>query len=353
MYDNREIPPRQIPAMEHIYTKRLPDDMLGYFEYFPKAVLSGKPEDTSVLLIRYTTTETVNPEHNLLFLSRDYITVLSNDTGADPWYLMRHEQGLGFALPTGNTATRALYEINFSVNNSAILTNEYFTYGTNNNNISSLSTARIPLYDFQNKRYIVLGYNDTDLGISLYDSITTAFTSPVNFYDVTARLKDAFSFLDNSTYPNTSFWNGGSFSIEQAETLSIERLLLLRITKRSALTNLTESYLFLFDTNSSTIVGPRRVLVPLPSVLFKDDAGVPWVLQAASKDRYSTTFQLLDRTLAIKKKIVVYGNSVYPLGIQTIHGVNGLVFLTSAARWGTPTLYFSLFFLPLSKLGGL
>lgn len=350
MYDNREIPPRQIPAMEHIYTKELPDSM-GVF--FPKAVLSGIPEDTCVLLIRDKKRDTGTTERKFLFLSRDYVTVLSYDPElVDPWYLMRHEQGLGFALPIGDSANRALSEISFIDNNTRVdLTNNYFTYGTDNSQLNTLSSARIPLYDFQNKRYVVLGYDDTNLGSAQFN--TGTFTTPVQFPGVTTKLKDAFSFLNNSTFPNTSFWNVGSFYLEQAETLNNEGLILLRVAKKSALTNLTESYIFLFDTNRSTIVGPKRALIPLPSVLFKDDAGVPWVLQAASKDNYSTTFQLLDRTLAIKKKIVVYGNSVYPLGIQTISGVDGLVFLTIAARLGTPTLYLSLFFLPLSKLGGL
>lgn len=342
MYDNREIPPRQISAMEHVFTKEVPENDYRY--WFEGAILSGQPDSFEVLL---RAERDGNPPQ-FLYLKPDSPAVFLDNGLSNAKSLMRYT--IGFATVTGDENTRSLKNT-YIDSTSVSETTPIFDFGT----LSSLPggippSPRFPVYDPQQAVPIILAFDAYNFHTAPY--VFSSFQGPYLFTNVVSRLRETFSLLNDTNYPEASFWNTNSFNMNQAECL-YSSAMLLRVAKYDASGNLSEKYIFLVNTQTSALIGPKRVFIDLPSVLFKDSEGKVMVLQAAKKNERSTTFQFLDDSLNIKKKLVVYGNSVYPLGYQTRAGVPGLAFLVGSVRWGSSTQYMSVFFLPLSKIGEL
>lgn len=340
-YDGMVIPPQQIPQMRHLYTQEVPSELLKQIFNIEKVTLSGASDDLQVLFLVNT-----DSGRKFLLLSQVNVSLLLDGTG-DGYNVMR--SAIGFSVPAGDTASHSLFDISndgISISQGDLV---LMSFGTNNLPSGQIPDMRIPLYDPQVQQYTVVGFNDNDLGSAIYNGI--GFNSTVTHPQVIQTLNNSFSLLNNNNYTATSFWNFKIFSFKQTEMLVNSNMLLLHVSKHSS--NIKEEYIFLFNTNTSELSGPKRVLVSLPAVLFRDTVGTIWVLQAVNKDKTCTIFHLLDNHLAIRKRLIVYGNTVYPLGIQTINGEQGLTFCVVSRRWNSPSMFFSLFFLPLSKLGEL
>lgn len=340
MYDNREVPPRQIPAMKHIYTETVPQTEKPY--RFMKAVLSGLPESFEILILMehdggYTEFFYLNPGNSILTLKNN----LQN-----PRSIIRNSTG--FSVVTGDTETRTLNIVDIS-GNALEQGLSQFGFGKNETSLTVLPfDPRFPVYDPQAAVPIIVSYTPDNLYTAPY--ISTSFQGPYTYNGTVKGIRAAFSLLNEANYPATGFWNSNTLSVDQVEAL-ISNTMLIRTSKTSQ--TLSEKYLFLLDTQTHKLIGPRRDFTDIPAVLFKDADNTVYVLQAIKTDERRTIFQLLDTSLTAKKKLVVYGNAVYPLGIQTKQGKPGLVFLVSSTRWGTPTMFLSVFFLPLAKLGEL
>lgn len=342
MYNGRNVPPQQIPALTHIYTKTIPQE-LRIISY-DNIVLSGTPESTEVLIYGYIGS---SDQKKFLRISGNFVEPLLNNT-ATPSLLMRFN-GNGFGIYRGTS--------NDYFFSTIIMTNQDLSYGTgfqfSNNNTSLVGIPdfrRQPIFDFQNQRLVILGTDEINIGTSSTNDFGTTFTPPRSSPNLANMLKNAFIQLTNANYPDTSFWNTQTYTTKQIETLYDEGIFLFSLSKSGGLRTYYERYLMLYDSNTGTLSGPRRVFLEIPAVLFKDTNGTIWILQPVYKDTYSLTFQLLDKNLAIRKKLVVYGDMVHPLGVQIIGGVPGLVFLTYVSMWNIPNQYISLFFLPFSKL---
>ncbi len=340
MYDNREIPPRQIPAMEHVYTKEIPQNNASYT--LNGAVLSGQPDSFEVLLLA----EYENNPPQFLYLKPESPAIFIDNALSNPRSLMRCSSG--FAAVTVINSTNKSLDTTYFMNNQILNSTPIFSFGTSS--LPALPSIQFPVYDPQQSIPFITSYDPDNL--YLVPWINLMWQPQTMFTNIVSRLREAFSLLNDTNYPAASFWNINSYNMQQAECL-YNSTMLLRVSKYSESGKLSEKYLFLVNTQSSALVGPKRVFVDLPSVLFKDADGNVMVLQAVKKNERSTTFQFLDASLNIRKKLVVYGDSVYPLGYQTRAGIPGLAFLVRSSRWGSSLYYLSVFFLPLSKIGEL